>query len=74
MIGNKKRELHYSSAKSLMCTNEIIWGNCNFYSVELRLKLLLYAEKTISATSINASKSNLKPPAAPLYPTAILRL
>ena len=52
--------------------------NCDFDSVELRLKLLFCAEKTMiftsSATSINASKSNPKTPAAPLKSTIYPRL
>ena len=48
--------------------------NCDFDSVELRLKLLLSAGKTTSATSINTSKSNLKNTAAPLKSTIYPRL
>ena len=48
--------------------------NCDFDSVEFILKSLLCAEKTMSATSINASKSNLKTPAAPLKSTIYPRL
>ena len=56
-----------------MRTNEILWGNCDFDSVEIRLKLLsTRITRTVAysiTTGLYTHKTNFKYTAAPLKST-----